>query len=92
MKKPTKIGNIVLEYLNRNTKYDEIPDGYYSKKHILDITGYSLKQFHLFFKKAKANKVAEYKWFSVAKGTRASRCTYYKFSPALVKLMGLASR
>ena len=92
MKKPTKIGNILLEYLIRNTKYDEIPDGYYSKKQILEITGYSPKQFESFFAKARANKMAEYKWFKIAKGTRTSNTTFYKFSPALVKLMGLASR
>lgn len=92
MKKPTKIGNIVLEYLNRNTKYDTIPDGYYSRKQILEITGYSDKQFEGFFAKAKANNMAEYKWFKVANGTRVSRTTFYKFSPALVKMMGLASR
>jgi hypothetical protein len=92
MKKPTKIGNIVLEYLNRNTKYDEIPDGYYSRKQILEVTGYSQRQFYKFVAKARVNKMAEYKWFKIANGARVSRSTFYKFNPALVKLMGLASR
>jgi hypothetical protein len=92
MKKPTKIGSIVLEYLNRNTKYDEIPDGYYSRKHIFDVTGYSERQFYKFVAKAKAQKMVEYKWFKIAKGARVSRSTFYKFNPVLMKLMGLASR
>jgi hypothetical protein len=92
MKKPTKIGNIVLEYLNRNTKYDEIPSGYYSKQHILKVTGYSPRQFVNFMHKAKANDMVELRWFKVAKGSRSPRMPYYKLHHTIMKLMGLASR
>lgn len=92
MKKPTKIGNLVLEYLTRNTKYDDIPKGYHSKDHVIEVTGYSARQFVTFMAKARKNKMVESAWFRVARGARCCKMPYYKFHPELVKLMGLTSR
>lgn len=92
MKKTTKIGSVVLEYLTRNTKYEVIPAGYYSKQHIMEINGFSVRKFSTFIMKAKKLKLVELKWFRVANGARCVHRPYYKLSPEICKLMGLASR
>ena len=92
MKKNTKIGKVVFEYLTRNTKHDEVPKGYVTKRQILDATGYSIRQFKTFMRKAKDNKMVEVKWFRVAAGAYCQNRPHYKLSPDLAKVMGLASR
>ena len=92
MSKPTRIGSVVLEYLTRNTKHDVIPAGYYSRDQVVKLTGFTARRFITFLRKANNLKMVDTKWFKVANGMRCNRKVYYKFSPELSKLMGLASR
>lgn len=91
-KTATKIGSIILDYLTRNAKYDQIPKDFYSRGKVLEITGFSHRKFQTFLRKGMAMNMVERKWFRGGKNGRVLWMPYYKFHSSLLKLMGLTSR